>query len=162
MDHARFWRWVVFRGVPGINNVIIGAVPALCARCAKTPPFFGTGVMGQRPCQKSLVPALHSSTPSPKANYPSIVRVLQAKPLLWLLLEVRSRMIQRGMLAAPMHPDAPRVRRDLPKGFHLRHLRLCDRHRGGGWVGGELLSLQLIPGVVACCKRWRNTIPASS
>ena len=30
MDHARFWRWVVFRGVPGINNVIIGAVPALC------------------------------------------------------------------------------------------------------------------------------------
>ena len=23
-------RWVVFRGVPGINNVIIGAVPALC------------------------------------------------------------------------------------------------------------------------------------
>ena len=28
--HARFCRWVVFRGVPGINNVIIGAVPALC------------------------------------------------------------------------------------------------------------------------------------
>ena len=30
MDHARFCRWVVFRGVPGINNVIIGAVRALC------------------------------------------------------------------------------------------------------------------------------------
>ena len=38
IDHARFCRWVVFRGVPGINNVIIGAVPALCPRCAKTPP----------------------------------------------------------------------------------------------------------------------------
>ena len=30
MDHARFCRWVVFRGVPGINNVITGAVRALC------------------------------------------------------------------------------------------------------------------------------------
>ena len=27
-DHACFCRWVVCRGVPGINNVIIGAVPA--------------------------------------------------------------------------------------------------------------------------------------
>ena len=33
-----FCRWVVFRVVPGISNVIIGAVPALCVRCAKTPP----------------------------------------------------------------------------------------------------------------------------
>ena len=39
MDHARFCRWVVFRGVPGINNVIIGVVPALRPRCAKTPPW---------------------------------------------------------------------------------------------------------------------------
>ena len=41
MDHARFCRGVVFRGVPGINNVIIGAVHVLCAlclRCAKAPP----------------------------------------------------------------------------------------------------------------------------
>ena len=30
MDHACLCTWVVFRGVPGINNVIIGAVPALC------------------------------------------------------------------------------------------------------------------------------------
>ena len=30
IDRARFCRGVVFRGVPGINNVIIGAVPALC------------------------------------------------------------------------------------------------------------------------------------
>ena len=30
MDHACFCRGVVFRGVPGINNVIIGAMPALC------------------------------------------------------------------------------------------------------------------------------------
>ena len=29
-DHACFCRWLVFRGVPGINNVIIGAVRALC------------------------------------------------------------------------------------------------------------------------------------
>ena len=32
MDHARFCRGVVFRGVPGINRVIIGAVPALCEK----------------------------------------------------------------------------------------------------------------------------------
>ena len=37
MDHASFCRWMVFRGVPGINNVIIGAVPALCPCCAKRP-----------------------------------------------------------------------------------------------------------------------------
>ena len=30
MDHACLCRWVVCRGVPGINNVIIGAVRALC------------------------------------------------------------------------------------------------------------------------------------
>ena len=30
MDHARSCRWVVFRGAPGIHNVIIGAAPALC------------------------------------------------------------------------------------------------------------------------------------
>ena len=30
MDHARLCRGVVCRGFPGINNVIIGAVPALC------------------------------------------------------------------------------------------------------------------------------------
>ena len=30
MDRACFCRWVVCRGVPGINNVKIGAVPALC------------------------------------------------------------------------------------------------------------------------------------
>ena len=29
MDYARFCRWVVFRGVAGINNVIFGAVRAL-------------------------------------------------------------------------------------------------------------------------------------
>ena len=39
MDHARFCRWVVFRGVSGINNLIIGAVRALCACCAKMPPW---------------------------------------------------------------------------------------------------------------------------
>ena len=38
MDHARFCRGVVFRGVPGMNNVIIGAVHTLCPCCAKTPP----------------------------------------------------------------------------------------------------------------------------
>ena len=27
-----------FRGVPGINNVIIGGVRTLCLRCAETPP----------------------------------------------------------------------------------------------------------------------------
>ena len=37
IDHACFFRWVIFRGVPGINNVIIGAVCVLCPRCAKTP-----------------------------------------------------------------------------------------------------------------------------
>ena len=35
MDHARFCRCVVFGGVPGINNVIIGAVRALCPRGAR-------------------------------------------------------------------------------------------------------------------------------
>ena len=40
MDHARFCRGVVFRGVPGINNVMIFAVPALCEN-APTVPFFG-------------------------------------------------------------------------------------------------------------------------
>ena len=30
IDHASFCGWVVFRGVPGINNVTIGAVRALC------------------------------------------------------------------------------------------------------------------------------------
>ena len=35
MDHAPFCRGVVCRGVPGINTVIIGAVPALC----ETPPY---------------------------------------------------------------------------------------------------------------------------
>ena len=30
MDHARFCRGLVFRGVPGINTAIIRAVPALC------------------------------------------------------------------------------------------------------------------------------------
>ena len=29
---------VVFRGFRGVNNVTIGAVRALCPRCAKTPP----------------------------------------------------------------------------------------------------------------------------
>ena len=42
MDHARFCRGVVCRGVPGINNVIIGNN----WRCAKTPkdqrPDLGT------------------------------------------------------------------------------------------------------------------------
>ena len=37
MDHARFCRGVVFRGVPGINNVIIGAVPALCENAPVCP-----------------------------------------------------------------------------------------------------------------------------
>ena len=54
MDHARFCfcRWVVFRAVPRINNVIIGAVhtlPELCARCAKTTlrvHFVGGGGVG--------------------------------------------------------------------------------------------------------------------
>ena len=41
IDYARFCRWVVFRGVPGINSVIIGAVRALCPHCAKTPPGNG-------------------------------------------------------------------------------------------------------------------------
>ena len=40
MDHARFCRGVVFKGVPGIPNVMIGAVRALCLRCAKMPPRF--------------------------------------------------------------------------------------------------------------------------
>ena len=35
MDHACFCMWVAFRGVPGINNVIIGAVPALCENAPK-------------------------------------------------------------------------------------------------------------------------------
>ena len=30
IGRACFCRWVVFRGVPGINNVIIGAMPGLC------------------------------------------------------------------------------------------------------------------------------------
>ena len=40
MDHARVCRGVVCRAVPGMNNVIIGAVPALCPHCAKTPPGY--------------------------------------------------------------------------------------------------------------------------
>ena len=39
LDHACFCRWVVFRGVPGVNNVIIGTVRGLCACCARTPPM---------------------------------------------------------------------------------------------------------------------------
>ena len=32
-------KWMVFRGVPGTNNITIGAVPTLlCPRCAKKPP----------------------------------------------------------------------------------------------------------------------------
>ena len=31
-------RWQVFGAVTGVNTVITGAVRALCARCAKTPP----------------------------------------------------------------------------------------------------------------------------
>ena len=35
MDRACFCRGVVFRGVPGIHNILI----VLCPRCAKTPPI---------------------------------------------------------------------------------------------------------------------------
>jgi len=39
-------RWVVFRGVRGINSVIIGAVPALCenAPCVGAVVRVGVGV----------------------------------------------------------------------------------------------------------------------
>ena len=37
MDRASFCRGVVFRGVPGINNVLIGAVPALCENAPTVP-----------------------------------------------------------------------------------------------------------------------------
>ena len=36
-DHAYFCRWVVFRGVPGINNVINGALRELRALCENNP-----------------------------------------------------------------------------------------------------------------------------
>ena len=35
--HACFCTWVVFRGVPGINNVIVDAVHLLCE---KAPKYF--------------------------------------------------------------------------------------------------------------------------
>ena len=52
MDHARFCRWVVFRGVPGINNIMIGAVAkrplrvvtgklSSYGRCAEMPQELG-------------------------------------------------------------------------------------------------------------------------
>ena len=65
MDHAHFCRWVVLRAVPGTNNVIIGAVPALCAlcpRCAKTPPMNAArnNIHGRGSCQLSaLSSSLH-------------------------------------------------------------------------------------------------------
>ena len=48
MDHARFCRGVVFRGVPGMNTAIIGAVRALCDNA----PI------------DLLIATLHGSTPS--------------------------------------------------------------------------------------------------
>ena len=53
VDHARFCRWVVFRGVPGINNVIIGAVPALCENTpsvAPAQPFAVRIILGSQLC----------------------------------------------------------------------------------------------------------------
>ena len=47
MEHASFCRGVVFRGVPGRDNVIIGSVRPLCPRCAKTPPRGGRGGIGE-------------------------------------------------------------------------------------------------------------------
>ena len=37
---------VLFRVVTWIITVIIGAVPALCARCAKTPPMTTSNLLG--------------------------------------------------------------------------------------------------------------------
>ena len=48
IDHACFCRWMVCRGVPGMKNLIIGAVPALCACCAKSRCFPSPVAMGPR------------------------------------------------------------------------------------------------------------------
>ena len=37
MLHACFCRWVVFRGITGINSLIIGAVRAWCKNAPKVP-----------------------------------------------------------------------------------------------------------------------------
>ena len=45
---ARFCRWVVFKGVPGTNTVIIGAVPALCENPPKDSKYQCCGLGSPR------------------------------------------------------------------------------------------------------------------
>ena len=64
MDHARFCRGVVCRGVPGINNVMIGAVRALCenASCVTGHQVTVSCVTNGRSLHSPLTRALWAST----------------------------------------------------------------------------------------------------
>ena len=136
MDHARFCRGVVFRGVPGINNAITGAVPALCENApkrhhAETEMHASGARLLSSSFFRRLVGRLFLATPTPKKILPD-----NSKPneCWWLVKGLTVTDRARPVPSRPCHTSPGPSPPPLPP------LSTCRTHSVPGmhWKGREV------------------------